>query len=223
MPRAVTVPAWSREVSTPSPAAPLSAILKRVRPRLVLVRGTQGSGKTVLAMQLSELLGWRVLHREDFRNAAASAIGSDVRPKSVEALQAVHDFYQELNRTITVGASLIADSTFPSGVCEPDLEGLVDRSHLASILCSVPRAVALERCAKRPNSGTLIELLQKRNESVWRRFEEPLLIPIPQLLVDTSDGYAPSLDVIATWAGEGNQPTSIQDPLLHPKRLRRSS
>jgi predicted kinase len=175
-----------------------------VNTQLVLVRGTQGSGKTLLSNRLGLMLGWPVIHREDFRLAAAASLGrTEIEPKGVEARQAVESFFRELSQLVTRGTSVVADSTFPSGVCEGDLASLMAVSDLGAVHCTVPREVVIERCRQRPESSTLIDVLKRRDEVAWRRFDDPLRSSIPQWRVDTSDGYKPTIEEVASWVRSG--------------------
>ena len=145
----------------------------------------------MLSNRLGLLLGWPVIYREDFRLAAAATLGrSELEPRGSEARAAVESFYRELGRLVA-STSVIADSTFPSGVCESDLASLMAMSDLGLFHCTVPREVAMERCAQRPDSSTLMAVLKERDESTWRRFDDPLRCSIPQWRIDTSDGYNP--------------------------------
>jgi hypothetical protein len=84
----------------------------------------------VLSNRLGLLLGWPVIYREDFRLAAAATLGrSELEPRGSEARAAVESFYRELGRLVA-STSVIADSTFPSGVCESDLASLMAMSDL---------------------------------------------------------------------------------------------
>ncbi|HVB00133.1 MAG TPA: AAA family ATPase [Acidimicrobiales bacterium] len=175
-----------------------------MRPQLVLVRGTQGSGKTVLSNRLGLLLGWPVIHREDFRLAVAVTLGAvELEPKGIEARQAVGAFFRELGLFIAQRTSIVADSTFPSGVCEADLAPLLEVSDVGAIHCTLSRELAQERCVRRPNSSTLVDVLRGRDESMWQRFDEPLRCSIPQRRIDTSDGYKPPVEEMASWIAGG--------------------
>jgi predicted kinase len=167
--------------------------------RVVLVRGTQGSGKTTLAGLLGKRLGWRVVSREAFRDAVQAKVGVELSPRGPDAQRAVEDIHGALVVAAERGESLIADNTFPSGVCEENLAMLSKHADLVAIHCQILRRVAMERCADRNGSGTLLAILEARGEDLWERFESPLQCDIPQLGVDTTDGYRPNLEEIVKW------------------------
>lgn len=169
----------------------------------MLVRGTQGSGKTTLAAALGKRLGWPVVSREAFRDAVQATLSADLEPRGPVARRAVEDFHLALTAAAGRDESLIADSTSPSGVCEEDLSRLGQHADLMSILCVVPREVAIGRCAARTGSGTLLAVLKARDEVLWARFEQPLQCDIPQLEVATTDGYQPTLDDMIEWVVSG--------------------
>jgi predicted kinase len=148
---------------------------------------------------LSEQLQFPVISRETFRNAIQSAQNAELQPRGDDARRAVEDFHQALLAAALRQESFVADSTFPSGVCEENLAMLSQHADLVAIHCQVPRRVAIERCAARNGSGTLLAVLEERDEDLWKRFESPLQCHIPQLVVDTTDGYRPTLEEIVKW------------------------
>lgn len=171
-----------------------------MKPQLLVVRGTLGAGKTTLALRLAELLSWPVLHREVFRDNIAATLGVDsLEPGGNAAKEAVGDFYTHVRERLRAGTSVIADSTFPSGVCEPDLTPLMEIADVGALTCTVPRDIVRARCHERPNSGPLMAVLGRRDESMWRRFEESLNCEIPQRFVDTTDTYVPSIETLTNW------------------------
>lgn len=168
-------------------------------PTLVLVSGGPGVGKTVLAGTLSEHLGLPVFAHDAVRAGVAATVGAhDVDTARALGPRAWGAYYGLLQHLVTVGVSLIAGAHFQRGRSESELTPLVERSRSVLVHCVAPRDVIVERVRLRradPRRSRRFLVgddgVLQRMESggfEWHVHEEPMDLPVPTLVVDTSLG-----------------------------------
>ena len=131
-------------------------------PRLIVVGGTIGSGKSTLAKGLAEALGAVWLRSDEIR-LTEFAHERTRRQGFAEGLYAprmserVYErMMQRAKQTIRQGRSVVCDGTFSKMAGREALRHAAKRHHASFYFfeCTVPRAVALRRIAKRAAART---------------------------------------------------------------------
>jgi hypothetical protein len=163
-------------------------------PLAVLVSGAPGSGKSTLAHELAIGLDVPVLHKDRLvhgiwrtRARAFELGGAGIEP-----------FYRTMELWLEFGVSFVAEQTFYRGVSEPDVASrLAPRSVMVNVHCKSRHA--LERFERRMRDDPLcgdqrLQKLMPLAESLQTQLQEPLALSCPVVVVNTDDGYAPSLE-----------------------------
>jgi predicted kinase len=179
------------------------------RPPLVIVSGAPGTGKTTLAATLAERLLLPLIARDDLKERLADV----VLPRTIEEADPVglsasnalgRASYAMLflvaDRLVQAGAGAIIESNFRRGLAEPELANLVGRAAAVLIHCRATPQLVLERVRTRagsvarhrvhPDLDRLADLQRELADGTF----EPLELGIETIRVDTTNGYAPSLD-----------------------------
>jgi predicted kinase len=178
-------------------------------PALVIVSGAPGSGKTTLARRLAQDLRLPLLNKDTLKESLADAMGV---PADVPASMRLGDgayavLYLTAASLLEAGCGVVVESNFRREVSEPDLLPLLGgRSDACLVHCSADAATLSARYADRFARGErhAAHLDGDRaaglvDDLAAGRFD-PLRLPIPTLVVDTTDGLSPPYEAIREFA-----------------------
>jgi predicted kinase len=178
-------------------------------PTLVIVSGAPGGGKTTLARQLALDLRLTLLSKDALKEALADAMGP---PADVLASKRLGDgayavLYLAVAALLEAGSGAIVDSNFRRGVSEPDLLPLLGwRSAARLVHCTADPVTLMARYADRFARGErhAAHLDGDRAaglaDDLANGLFEPVELPIPTLVVDTTDGWHPTYEEIRDFA-----------------------
>ncbi|MGH2483820.1 MAG: AAA family ATPase [Candidatus Limnocylindria bacterium] len=177
-------------------------------PALVIISGAPASGKSTLADRLSFDLRLPIVAKDELKEALADAIGppSDV-PASMQLGQGAYAMlYLFAQRLLEARTGLIVESNFQRGVSETDLRPLLAWSDPCLIHCSATPEVVQARYAARHERGDRHPAHLDANraaalaDGLAAGHFDPLDLPIPTLIVDTTDGWHPAYEDIRDFA-----------------------
>jgi len=178
-------------------------------PSLTVVTGRPGSGKTTLAHALAGAIRRPVFCRDEFKEGFVG--GSDIRERGAEGdvnREIYQTFFDVIEFVLSRGISLVAEAAFQHRLWAPRLEPLCRISNVAIVICTVDPGIArarfIERALgdperKRFHGDTDIDADDPEIEYRFEHYDPPRL-SVPTLLVNTADGYDPSLEQIASFA-----------------------
>ncbi|HKY50297.1 MAG TPA: AAA family ATPase [Candidatus Limnocylindria bacterium] len=169
--------------------------------RLVIVAGAPGAGKTTLAHELGGALALPVITKDDVKEALAEPFATGDREWSKRLGAAAYSVYFVVaERILASGHGLVLDSNFRRGISEEPLRRLAALAPTAVIVCRTPKARA--RYAERAARGRHRVHIDGAVLEEWDGDDAVFQIDIgtPRLVVDTTEGYAPSLHDIAAFA-----------------------
>jgi predicted kinase len=164
------------------------------RPLLVLVSGHPGSGKTTLGRALGDRMALPHLNRDRLRDGMSAT-----DPASVDQPRTWQVFLDTIRLFLDNGISLVADQTLYLGMVD-DLRSLTEHGDVVNVLCRCPNAYArwYAKVTTDPRGvGAGFDALVERVLRQRDEMANPLPLGVPVIEVETTDGYAPTLDELA--------------------------
>ena len=170
------------------------------KPKLVLVGGAPGSGKTTLAVELASRLRLPLIAKDDIKEALGDVVGAVDLAGSRRLGAATYSVMRVVAaRALAAGASLVLEANFHRERSMSWLLELIQRSDARFVLCRTAPEVVRARFTARMSAGGRhrVHLDAEILEDEWpdpAEFE--LDLGVPTLPVDTTSGYRPDLDSI---------------------------
>jgi predicted kinase len=170
------------------------------KPRLVLISGAPGTGKTTLATKLAADLKLPLITKDGLKETIGDALGVSSLEESIRLGRATFPLLFCVANAILQGSSgLILESAFAVDLSERELEGLCGLSDARLIRCTTSPEIAMDRYARRKRHP--VHRDNERHGDLDVRLRSgyyDIVLPVPTLEVETSDGYEPGYeDVIA--------------------------
>ncbi|MBF6216172.1 ATP-binding protein [Nocardia puris] len=174
-------------------------------PVLAVVSGPPGSGKSTLAHALAADIGVPAIIRDEIKQGMVMAINTpDEGGYDDLNILALHAFFEVLTVLARAGVTVIAEAAFQDRLWRPNLMPLGTIAQIRIIHCTAPHQILRERIAHRAetnphrhahnDAGHLATITT--GDDAAPTFV-PVSMEVPELRVDTTDGYHPGLETIA--------------------------
>lgn len=180
-------------------------------PRLIVVTGRPGAGKTTLAHALGRRVRCPVLCRDELKEGYVNTTGQIGSPGDEIGRGIYHLFFEVIEQLLRGRITLVAEAAFQHKAWVPKLEPLRLIAEVRIVRCEVPADVARQRHIDRGLTDADRERFHDDRPVRAAREGQPLPVgnydpprlDVPCLAVDTSAGYRPKLEEIARFALDG--------------------
>jgi predicted kinase len=179
-------------------------------PILVVVSGPPGAGKTTLAHLLARRIGCPAICRDEIKEGMVHATGNFVAAPSDELnLRTLPTFFQVLELLLGAGVTTVAEAAFQDRLWRPHLQPLRRLADIRVVHCQVTVETASARIQRRQAENPTrrahadTHLINQQARGAGHDGFQRVRLDVPEIEVDTSDGYRPTLDEIVAFVDAG--------------------
>jgi len=168
------------------------------KPKLVVVTGRPGSGKTTLSKQLGKLLYFPVVSRDEIKEGYVNTfnIRHDELPANTNRV-ASEVFFRTIELLLTNKVSVIAEAAFQRDVWKPEITRFEEYADVFVIICEIDAEAAAKRHVERSVNDPLRGFFHGENRVAQFPAEyEPPIFEVSTIKVCTLNGYDPELEEI---------------------------
>jgi predicted kinase len=182
----------------------------RRKPILVVVSGPPGAGKTTLAHHLARRIGCPAICRDEIKEGMVHATGTFIAaPNDDLTLRTLPTFFQVLQLLLDAGVTTVAEAAFQDHLWRPNLQPLQGLADLRIVHCQVTAQTANTRIQHRQSQNPTRRahadphLINQQSHAARHDSFHRVHLDVPQIDVDTSHDYHPTLEEIITFLDTG--------------------
>jgi predicted kinase len=187
-------------------------------PRMIVVAGRPGSGKTTLVHALARSIRCPAICRDEIKEGIVHSAMPGSGTADAVQLQATDAFFTAIELFLKLGVTLVVEAAFQNKIWAPRLQPLLPISKTRLILCSVVPELARSRhiergladpARERFHPDAVVPAAREGRQLPIDPFDPPKL-EVPTLVVDTTVDYVPGFGEILDFARGAATQTQIE-------------
>lgn len=173
-----------------------------LEPKLIIVSGQAGSGKTTLTHRLAARIGCPAICRDEIKEGMVLSHGPGFVAAVSDPLtmRTFPLFFQTLELLLRGGVTIIGDAAFQHTLWSRGLQPLLSLAEFRVIRCHAEDEVMLQRRTERLASVSTRAAHADTQLMPVAKDWDAIHLDVPTLDVDTTDGYRPTLEEISVFA-----------------------
>lgn len=176
-------------------------------PTLIVVCGLPATGKSSLAEELREALGWPLFAKDQFKELLYDATdqGEEAYTRETSTIvgkQSIALLLMVARELLETKHSCVIEANFLPDLAPDDLGPLLAISNAKQVHCTIPGDLVLERYRRRAQAGERhpVHVDAGAEPELIERIESgagaPLPLNVPLIEVDSREGWKPGIDRI---------------------------